>query len=80
VQLDSPPEVSIRSNRNISPSGKHLHDEDVAVLMEAGAEKLRYVSGWAVAVNSKGDLVEIGLSDIYEKAKHLGKNITQATY
>ncbi|HSW45458.1 MAG TPA: hypothetical protein VLM89_07800 [Phycisphaerae bacterium] len=59
---------------------KHLHDEDVAVLMEAGAEKLRYVSGWAVAVNSKGDRVEIGLSDIYEKAKHLGKNITEATY
>lgn len=59
---------------------RHLHNEDVAVLMEAGAEKLCYVSGWAVAVNSKGDRVEIALSDIYERAKHLGKNITEATY
>jgi hypothetical protein len=59
---------------------RHLHDDDVVVLMESGAEKLRYVSGWAVAVNSKGDRVQLTLSDIYEAAKHLGTNITEATY
>lgn len=47
----------------------HLADGEVAVLMEAGAEKIRYISGYATAVASDGRTVYVRLSDIYEKAK-----------
>jgi hypothetical protein len=58
----------------------HLVDGDVAIIMEAGHEKLRYVSGWALAVNSKGETVQVTLNDIYDKAKTLGDTITDASY
>jgi hypothetical protein len=48
--------------------------------MESGAEKLRYIAGYAVAYNSKGETVSLNLDDIYDKAKSLGTNITTATY
>jgi hypothetical protein len=32
----------------------HLVEGSVAVFIEVGAEKLRYLTGWAVAVNSSG--------------------------
>lgn len=47
---------------------EHLVKGQIAVLMEAGAEKLRYVTGVAVAVNHKGRVVDLSLSDIYRKA------------
>lgn len=51
----------------------HLLDGEVAILMEVGNEKLRYLIGHAVAVNSKGKTTEIDLSMIYELAeKQLG--------
>lgn len=53
----------------LSELAEHLQDDSVAVLMEAGAEKLRYVAGWAAAVNAKGEVVEIGLHAIYDMAK-----------
>jgi hypothetical protein len=40
----------------------------VAVVKEVGAEKLRYLSGWAVAVDHTGQQVQVTLHDIYEKA------------
>lgn len=58
----------------------HLANDEVAVLMEVGNEKLRYVSGSAVAVNNKGKFVLMELNDIYHKARRLGKNITMAEY
>jgi hypothetical protein len=58
----------------------HLADDEVAILMEAGAEKLRYVTGVAVAINNKGGVEEVKLDDIYEKAKKLGSNITGCWY
>lgn len=58
----------------------HLEDGWVAIIMESGAEKLRYIAGYAVAYNSKGETVAINLDQIYEKAKSLGSNITEATY
>lgn len=45
-----------------------LADGEVAVLIQAGAEKLRYISGWAVAIDNTGKKVSINLSDIYELA------------
>ena len=59
---------------------EHLTDDSIAVVMEAGHEKLRYVSGWAVAINSKGERVQIVLDDIYEQAMaKFGIKPTQAT-
>jgi len=60
---------------------KHLADGQVLVAIEAGAEKLRYVSGNAHAVDKSGKYVEISLSDIYALAfKKLGAWPTVAEY
>lgn len=60
---------------------RHLADGWVAILMETGAEKYRYVSGYALAVNSKGESHEINLSrDIDKLARTLGENVTDASY
>lgn len=56
----------------------HLMEEEVAVMMESGYEGMRYVSGFAIAVNSKGEKEAVYTEDIYEKAVWLGKNITKA--
>jgi hypothetical protein len=60
---------------------KHLAEGEIAVFMEAGAEKCRYISGWATAVNDKGERVDISLMDIYDWAeKKFGKKPTFAEY
>lgn len=59
---------------------KHLVDGEVCVLIEVGWEKYRYLNGSARAVNSKGEQTQVSLTDIYEQAKELGSNITQALY
>ena len=58
----------------------HLQDGEVAIFMEAGAEKLRYVSGEATAINSKGEFRLISLRDIYKLAEELGEHIEAAEY
>lgn len=58
----------------------HLADDEVAILMEIGNEKLRYMTGWADAVNNKGEHVIVTLESIYEAARALGTNITRAEY
>jgi len=52
----------------------------VAIMMEAGAEKCRYINAYALAVNSKGETKEISLDQIYELAQPLGEHITRAEY
>jgi hypothetical protein len=59
---------------------KHLVDNDVAIFMESGAEKLRYISGWAEAINNKGERKSISLSQIYDLAAELGTSVTHAEY
>jgi len=61
---------------------KHLADGEVAVVVEAGNEKLKYVAGYAFAVNSKGRTVTVSTDDIYDKAKKAFKvkTITEALY
>lgn len=68
---------NIDISEQLSP---HLADDEVAVLMEVGNEKLRYVSGTATAVNSKGEIAHLDLYSIYELALVLGPNITHAEY
>jgi len=58
----------------------HLKDEEVAIMIECGAEKLRYLTGIAYAINNKREAVSVSLDDIYENAKTLGTNITDASY
>jgi hypothetical protein len=58
----------------------HLADDYVAVLMEAGHEASRYVTGRAIAINTKGEIKSIHLDQIYELAKEMGKIVTEAAY
>jgi sugar phosphate isomerase/epimerase len=46
----------------------HLADGQVAVLISAGAEKLCYVSGYALAFDNTGKTVSVRLSQIYDLA------------
>ena len=48
--------------------------------MEIGWEKLRYVSGIAVAVNWKGEQKSLNLSDIHTEAETLGPQVTPCEY
>lgn len=62
---------------------KHLVDGEVAVFMEAGNEAMRYVNGYAVAVNSKGETRSLRLNDILDLAKELTDrpdDITECSY
>lgn len=45
-----------------------MEDDQILVMMEAGAEKLRYITGNAQAYNAKGEECWMQLSDIYAKA------------
>jgi hypothetical protein len=68
----------------VAELAQHLPKGQIAVLMEIGAEKLRYLTGVAIAINHKGRVVELTLSDIYRKASRSFRvaetEITQATY
>ena len=58
-----------------------LVDGEVAIFMTAGAEKVRYVSGVATAIDNTGKYVEVSLNDIYPKAKaFFGVEPTAARY
>jgi hypothetical protein len=64
----------------VSLVADHLADGWVAVFMEVGHEKLRYLFGNAVAVNARGETRQVDLTGIYRLAAHLGPNLTHATY
>jgi hypothetical protein len=68
----------------VTELAQHLPKGQIAVLMEIGAEKLRYLTGVAIAVNHKGRVVELALSNIYRKAArtfHVAESeITQSAY
>lgn len=58
----------------------HLVADSVAIFMEIGNEKLRFVRGVAEAINAAGERAVISLDDIYEAAKNLGSEVSFATY
>lgn len=58
----------------------HLPDGEVAILMEAGAEKLRYICGHAHAITSDGVILRVSLSDIYRMLTDNGYTFTVAEY
>jgi len=50
----------------------HLADGAVAVLQEVGSEKLRYLVGYAVAVNHRGERLSVSIDDVYERVRAAG--------
>lgn len=68
----------------VAELAQHLSEGQIAVLMEVGAERLRYLTGVAFAVDHKGRVVELTLNDIYRTAARAFRvaesEITQATY
>lgn len=64
----------------LSELSKYLADGWVLVYMESGHEKHRYVTGFATAINNKGETRHISLESIYSLANELGDNVTEAAY
>ena len=58
----------------------HLADGWVAVLMEVGHEKRRYLMGFATAVNSSKESITVDIWSIYEWVEQLGQHVTKAQY
>lgn len=59
---------------------KHLPDGEVCIIQEIGYEKLRYLTGYSVAFNNKGEQEHTNINSIYDQAKELGTRITMAEY
>lgn len=61
---------------------EHLVNNEVCIVMKAGAEKTRYITGHAIAIAWTGERVEVSLDDIYAKAlEEFGVGqIAEATY
>ena len=59
---------------------KHLADGWVAIIMEVGHEKYRYLNGYASAVNNKGETRTLSLNDILTRSADLGDNVTGVGY
>ena len=45
-----------------------MEDGQVLIIMSAGHEKLRYISGWAVAWDWQGNYTSLSINGIYEQA------------
>jgi hypothetical protein len=59
----------------------HLADGEVAVLMTAGAENLRYVTGYAIALKNDGSTMTLDINNIYDNVLHAwGINPSRAEY
>lgn len=62
---------------------QHLVEGEVAIFIEVGAEKLRYLGGTAVAVNASGETRRVDLDDIVDLAKEIapeGARIDHPSY
>jgi len=46
-----------------------LHDDDILVILESGAEKMHYIGGVATAYDSNANMVDISIDGIYDKAR-----------
>ena len=60
---------------------EYLADGEVAIIMGVGWEELRYVNGYAIAINNKGEIRHTHLDRIYDLAKEIAENeATKAEY
>lgn len=46
----------------------HLAEGQIAVMVGCGAEKIRYICGYAIAVDHAGKMVSVDISSIYQIA------------
>jgi hypothetical protein len=49
----------------------YMEDDQILVVIEVGAERLRYLTGDAAAYNAAGEFVVINLNHIYDRAKEV---------
>jgi len=61
----------------IEEMAKHLEDDEVLIAVMIGHEKLRYIDGWAQAINNKLESRFVSLYNIYGLAKELGENFKE---
>lgn len=60
---------------------EHLAEGQVAIIMTIGAEKLRYLTGYSVALAWDGRRISIDIADIYDKVEvEFGLQPTAAEY
>ena len=67
----------------VSELAAHLADHEVMIVMGTGYEKMRYLVGYAIAINNKQERRELDLAGIYKLAGQLTKQpkrITRAEY
>jgi hypothetical protein len=59
-----------------------IPDGEVLVWQHVGNEKLRYLQGYAVAINNKGEIKSLNIDNIYTMAEELGdpSKISRAEY
>lgn len=68
----------------IEELSKYLADDEVCIIQEVGAEKLRYLNAYAICFNNKGERETLDLSSLaFEAAAELTskpENLTEAQY
>lgn len=64
----------------LSDLAKHIAGDDVAVVMQIGNDKMRFLAAHAWAVNGSGQTQELDLDEIYDRAGALGRLPTLAQY
>jgi hypothetical protein len=64
----------------IDELAEHLADGWVAIMKEIGSEKLRYITGFSIAINNKKEKKIINLDEIYKESEELGSYITECYY
>ena len=67
----------------VSELAGHLADHEVMIVTGTGYEKMRYLVGFAVAINNRKERREVDLANIYALARQLTKKpkrITRAEY
>lgn len=59
-----------------------LADGSIAVLMQTGAEKLCYLTGFSEAIDNEGNMVAVSIDDIYALAakEWPGEEVTRCEY
>jgi len=60
--------------------GMHLQPGQVAIVMSSCHQGMRYVGGWAGAINADGESVGIALDDIHQLAEKLGDAETRCEW
>lgn len=53
----------------IDEISRHLQENEVCVVQEVGAEKMRYLNGYSIAVNAAGEKLGVDIWDVYALVK-----------